>query len=368
MMAARHPTAINQQLQQILSLLKLHATVGIYGMGGIGKTTLAKAAYNELQPHFSHSSAFVEVGPTPSAAQLIELQQQVLEGLCQHRCPLRHTDAVRSYLLKQYERAAFLLVIDDIWEMEHLEALLPEAFAPPFSCRILITSRNKECVERFANLPVEGLDDLAGMELLSQHAVGSRQPPDELQQLAAETVAVSEGLPLTLKVMGSVLRVKCYKSLEQERHMSRFHQHQAAAGIWQGLLKRLREAKPLAGGRDCDLWSKLQISYDYLADDIKPTFLDIAHLDQPQESLFDSYSILTLRQLSLLDEEDCGDAVLTMHQQLRDMGRGIANKAKSHMVGCQVCQLFSQLLAWTQKEQIALSTNIEVLTERGNLN
>ena len=69
--------------------------LGLSGMGGIGKTTLANALYNHLLPGFSEAYCFLD-GVSHCAANpkgLIEMQTNMLRKLCGMYCALHISNA-----------------------------------------------------------------------------------------------------------------------------------------------------------------------------------------------------------------------------------------------------------------------------------
>nr|CDM87045.1 unnamed protein product [Triticum aestivum] len=87
--------------------------VSIVGFGGLGKTTLAKAVYDELQSQFQHR-AFVSVGRNPNVKKLFE---HILDkfGYGSKEAKLNEMQLIdKMRRLLQNDR--YFIVIDDIWD------------------------------------------------------------------------------------------------------------------------------------------------------------------------------------------------------------------------------------------------------------
>ncbi|KDP46541.1 hypothetical protein JCGZ_08513 [Jatropha curcas] len=192
--------------------------VGIWGMGGIGKTTIAKAVYDRIYGEFEcccFLQGVTEVASKPGLG-LSHLQEQLLskllkEGIQKIRTLGDNFDVIKNRF--QYMRV--LIVLDDVDDIKQLRALAREHewFGP--GSRIIITTRDKHLlvahgVDQIYEATV--LNDNESLRLFTQHAFKNHCYSDvelnNISKLSHNVVKYAQNVPLALEVLGCHLAGK----------------------------------------------------------------------------------------------------------------------------------------------------------------
>ncbi len=194
--------------------------VGMYGMGGVGKTTLATKVRDEAPALFGGRIVFVHVGERCEPGSGLEAKRSELLVLLSAG-PLQHTSALgaeRGNLRRALSNGGpVLLILDDLWTREQLLWLLGhddsgdiEAAVANMAAgsRLLLTSRDQTVLAMkwggFSLFELKALERKDAELLLCLEA--QRQPSDfqfgQLQQI----LQICGGLPLALQVFGRQLR------------------------------------------------------------------------------------------------------------------------------------------------------------------
>ncbi|KAM7473452.1 hypothetical protein LguiB_020695 [Lonicera macranthoides] len=307
---------MKSRIEKVTSLLgeepNVVRTVGIWGLSGIGKSTLARAVYRQMKDRFEVAYFLDEVGEASKKGGLKSLQQHLLSKILgvkdlQIANDMEGNDLMKTRLL--YTRV--LLVLDDVDSLEQLEALAGSHkwFGP--GSRIIITTRDRNLLGEQNEVRIHDaslLDYVEATKLFHWTAFNDMCPAEDFKELSAQIIKYSGRLPLALKVLGATLR---------NRNLD----------FWKAWLKKLRKV-----GLEGSIFQKLKIGFDDLEESVKNTFLDIACFfrgwvkEDVATRILDSfdfcpdYSIPILVDKSLIHRSN---GWVCMHHLIREMGRHI---------------------------------------------
>ncbi|GLU16367.1 hypothetical protein SLE2022_328050 [Rubroshorea leprosula] len=312
---------IDSPVEEIISLLRLDSTdvrfIGIYGMPGIGKTTVAEVIRNRISKEFDGNSLLrledVQLGSRHG--ELIKLQGQLLYDIVGVQdLHLRDVDDGIEKIRGRFKHKKVLIILDNVDHLDQLAALAKEKSWFGTGSRIIVTCRDEHLLnargyEVDAKYEVLSLDFYCAEKLFSWHAFRERSPPDDYADSSHEIVRYAGGHPLALKVLGSFLSDK--NLLE-----------------WTSALEKL---KSIPHG---DIFKRLKISFDSLDDHQQSIFLDIAFffvgMDEDDtiqildgcgfHTKIDLHSLIQKCLLTIREKK------LRMHDLLQEMAREIVRR------------------------------------------
>ncbi|KAK2632547.1 hypothetical protein EUGRSUZ_L01406 [Eucalyptus grandis] len=206
--------------------------VGIHGMGGIGKTTLATIIYNKLSADFDNCCFLSNIRET----KIVILQNQLLSKVLRKEWPSINTNnegiiAVRERLSSK----KVLLVLDDVDQNTQLNTLVGTGeYWYVRGSKVIITTRNKEVLKDVDfKYELTEMDFNHSILLFSKHAYRRYHPPAEYVSLSKKVIEICGHLPLALEIIGSSLagedpkfwvarleRLKTIPNLEVKRKLS----------------------------------------------------------------------------------------------------------------------------------------------------
>ncbi|XP_040372230.1 putative disease resistance protein RGA3 isoform X1 [Rosa chinensis] len=189
------------------------SVLAIVGMGGLGKTTLAKSIYHHDKIHQHFQEKMWVCVSTPF--EVNSILRRILESLKPEHAAVQAIDAICRILKNQLKEKSYLLVLDDVWnedaqKWEELISCLVNINDTQGSS-ILVTTRSDKVAKMVETLPrcdLEKLSDDECWHILKDRAIpiGSAPIVEDQKKIGREIAKKCGGVPLVAKVLGNMMR------------------------------------------------------------------------------------------------------------------------------------------------------------------
>ncbi|XP_022637356.1 probable disease resistance protein At1g12280 [Vigna radiata var. radiata] len=357
------------------------AMIGLYGMGGCGKTTLAMEVKKIAEAeHLFDKVVFV---PVSSTVEVPRIQEKLASSL-QYQFPEnQEMERAQRLCMRLTQENKILMILDDVWEKLDFGSIGIPSSEYRKGCKILITTRLEEVCNSMdcqKNIYLPILTDEESWTLFQNKALISKDTPENIKHLAKSISNECKGLPVAIVAVASSLKGK--KEV-----------------IWHSALNKLRSSKPINISRGLqDPYMCLKLSFDNLdTEEAKSLFLLCSVFPEDYEisveclircaiglgvtgevhSYEEARTEVIAAKIKLVSSclmLEVNDECVKMHDLVRDVAHWIA-KNENKMIKCEVekdvsleegpirylwCVKFPDSMDCSNLEFLSIQTNLEV--------
>jgi ABC-type dipeptide/oligopeptide/nickel transport system ATPase component len=302
--------------------------MGIWGIAGIGKTSIAREIFELHAPHYDFCYFLQDFHLMCQMKRPRQLREDFISKLFGEEKGLGASDVKPSFMRDWFHKKTILLVLDDVSNARDAEAVIGGFGWFSHGHRIILTSRSKQVlVQCKVKKPyeIQKLSDFESFRLCKQYLDGENP-------VISELISCSSGIPLALKLLVSSV---------SKQYITNMKDH----------LQSLRKDPPT------QIQEAFRRSFDGLDENEKNIFLDLACFFRGQSKdyavlLLDACGFFTYMGIcELIDESliSLVDNKIEMPIPFQDMGRIIVHEEDEDP--CERSRL------WDSKDIVDVLTN-----------
>ncbi|CAJ1949631.1 unnamed protein product [Sphenostylis stenocarpa] len=318
--ATKFPVGLQSHVENVMRMIENKSTevsvIGIWGEGGLGKTTLVKAVYNQIQGTFMYKS-FIEDVTEICQRGHVHFQEKLISHVLKTKVEIKSHAMDKTTIQERFSGKRVLIVLNDANPFHPLEYLCRNSKWFGQGTVIIISTSDVSLLDESSVkyiYKMSNMNENDSLELFSWHAFREEKPIEDFNELARDVVAYCGGLPLVLEVLGSYLSERTKKE-------------------WKSVLSKLKLIP------SDQVKEKLRISFDGLRGGMeKDIFLDVCCFFIGKDrgyvteilngcGLDADTGIAVLIERSLLKVEKSNK--LGVHHLLREMGREIIHRSST---------------------------------------
>nr|KYP40392.1 TMV resistance protein N [Cajanus cajan] len=255
--------------------------IGIWGMGGVGKTTLAEEIFNKLQSEYEGYYFLANEREQSSKRGIISLKNEIFSALLTNVVRISTQNSLPDDIVRRIGRMKVFIVLDNVNDSDHLQNLLGALDNFGSGSRIIVTTRDEQVLNANKADEIYRLREFSFDKALELFNLIVFNQSDHQREDA-------KGIPLVLKVLAHRLRGKNKE-------------------VWESELNKLKKMPPTK------VYDVMKLSYDDLDRKEQRIFLDLACFVL---RLHRKVNVGNLR--SLLKDEESDNSVVVGLERLKD--------------------------------------------------
>ncbi|CAL4990835.1 unnamed protein product [Urochloa decumbens] len=181
--------------------------VSVVGVGGLGKTTLAKAVYDELKSRYDYG-AFLSVGRKPDLVQVFHnifflLDRKEYEAIREVRSLQLLVGELKNFL----QNKRYFIVIDDVWDVLTWKTIKLSLVENDSGSRVITTTRNRDVASSEVVYELDPLSSHNSKTLFYTRLFGVKGecPANHPAEASEKILKKCGGVPLAIITMASLL-------------------------------------------------------------------------------------------------------------------------------------------------------------------